>query len=99
MTKTNNDIIEELKKEMNAPQSWAITPDNEALLISPKQLFKALSLKQKQQDELLNKFNEKVDEEIKLHDKNYSFHPNDVSKFTIVGLEKSKQLIREVFVK
>ena len=56
-------------------------------------LKKALSLKQKQQDKLLNKFNKKVNEQIK----GWGYYTHD--KKAIEIFEKAKQLAKEVFTK
>lgn len=67
---------------------------------------KAFILKQKQQDELLNKFNKKVDEYINEHIKNaetHDYHEGYTKEMLVSELqefrEKSKQLAKEIFTK
>lgn len=94
MTKTDDEIIEELGI-MND-----ITKDECVAFVR-----EALSLKQNQQDELFNKFEEKVDEFKIFIDKVEPMELVGVKEMRNLdkkynqGLEKSKQLLKEVFTK
>ena len=105
MTKTNDEIIEKARrkaiirlqkdcKPIKNRNDFEYYATNSIVFAIDIAIKEALSLKQNQQDELLNKFNEKVDEE---HKRN---HP--LKKYKCLycdGLFKSKQLARVVFTK
>ena len=106
MTKTNDEIIEKARrkaiirlqkdcKPIKNRNDFEYYATNSIVFAIDIAIKEALSLKQNQQDELLNKFNEKVDGE-KEYEGILSYHGNvDFNR----GLEKSKQLAKEVFTK
>ena len=99
MTKTDDEIIEEVvewywkKQDMEMMTKNPIAKKAQVGSDLWLSVDKALSLKQNQQDELLNKFNEKVDAQIK----GWGYYTHD--KKAIEIFEKSKQLAKEVFTK
>ena len=93
MTKTDDEIIEEIIRE---EYHSAFVDCIEYKPIDLKKVIqKAFTLKQNQQDELLNKFNEMVDRKKLRHGHKSIFHTPSYNK----GLEKSKQPAKEVFTK